>query len=95
MTVKSYPRMLQTVLDDTLGGDQRVSSFEKREDMDGLPIGVVTFKRISKQVPVFSAASLGPDISAMAVEERTIWNHLGPGQFGQIAGPRSEASKYP
>ena len=22
-------------------------------------------------------------------------NHLGPGQFGQIAGPRSEASKYP
>ena len=73
MTVKSYPRTLQTVLDDTLGGDQRVSSFEKREDMDGLPIGVVTFKRIAKQVPVFSAASLGPDISALAVEERTIW----------------------
>ena len=73
MKTNFYQRPLQTALDDTVG-EERVASFDPREEK-GRPsfMGYVTPVHGSRQLEVYSATGLAPDISCLGHEDRHFW----------------------
>ena len=67
MTMNVYPRQLQTALDDTLGGRwcDHQGSFDPRVDLGKNVIGTVVDKKDGRLRFLYSANSVGPDISKM------------------------------
>ncbi|KAL7527269.1 hypothetical protein ACHAXR_004033, partial [Thalassiosira sp. AJA248-18] len=75
MTMKVYPRPLQTALDDTVGGRwcEHQNSFEPREDLGMNVLGTIVDKRDGIAKSLYSAKKLGPDISTLKGEDRFFW----------------------
>ncbi|KAL7466321.1 hypothetical protein ACHAXS_006626, partial [Conticribra weissflogii] len=64
--------VLQTALDNTLGSSLGKALFERREDTEGLSVGIVTSLRSTSQL-VYSGEHLSPDISKFEHSHRRFW----------------------
>ena len=74
MTIPSYRRNLQTVLDDTVRGVKGVA-FEAKSSGDDLALGVVKHRIDGGYLksPVYNGAGTAPDVSALPDQQRFIW----------------------
>ena len=75
MTMKFFPRPLQTALDDTKGGRLReqIKTFDPQGDSATETVGTLQAGSSRETRVVYSASEVGPDISKFKAAERCFW----------------------